>query len=253
MSDPQAPATMVQVEGLTRRFGDKNAVEDLSFAIGEGEMFGLLGPNGAGKTTTIRMLATVIAPHAGTARINGFDILASAREVRACVGVLTAQVGLYERFTVRENIEYFARLYGMPEEAIGPRVDFLLDLLDARDFQDQRAAGLSTGMRQKVAIARGVVHDPPVLIFDEPTLGLDVLASRTVREFMSESHRRGRTVILSTHDMYVAQKMCERLAVMHEGRMVAYGSPQEIMRGAGTGNLEAAFISLIGGKDGEAP
>ena len=149
MSDAKTPDAMVRVEGLTRRFGEKNAVEDLSFAVGEGEIFGLLGPNGAGKTTTIRMLATVIAPHAGTASINGFDILTSTREVRACLGVLTAQIGLYERFTVRENIEYFARLYGMPEEAIGPRVDFLLDMLDAGDFQNQRAAGLSTGMRQK--------------------------------------------------------------------------------------------------------
>ncbi len=167
------------------------------------------------------------------------------------MGVLTAQIGLYERFTVRENIVYFARLYGMPEGTIGPRVDFLLDTLGAGEFQDQRAAGLSTGMRQKVAIARCVVHDPPVLIFDEPTLGLDVLASQAVREFMIESQRRGRTVILSTHDMYVAQKMCERLAVMHEGRMVAYGSPREIMVKTGADNLEAAFISVLDRKVGE--
>jgi sodium transport system ATP-binding protein len=251
VSDPQAHDPMVQVEGLTRRFGDKYAVKDLSFKVAEGEIFGLLGPNGAGKTTTIRMLSTVITPHAGTARIDGFDVHDDTREVRARLGVLTAQIGLYERFTVRENIEYFARLYGMPEEAIGPRVDFLLDLLEARDFQGQRAAGLSTGMRQKVAIARCVVHDPPVLIFDEPTLGLDVLASQAVREFMIESQRRGVTVILSTHDMYVAQKMCNRLAVMHEGRMVAYGSPRGIMGETGTDSLEAAFISLLDEKGGE--
>jgi sodium transport system ATP-binding protein len=242
---------MVRVEGLTRRFGDNYAVHDLSFSVKEGEVFGLLGPNGAGKTTTIRMLSTVITPHAGTATINGLDIRSRSREVRASLGVLTTQIGLYERFTARENVEYFARLYGMPDVSIGPRVDFLFDLLDAGEFQHRRAGGLSTGMRQKVAIARSVVHDPPVIIFDEPTLGLDVLASQTVREFIEESRRRGKTVVLSTHDMYMAQKMCERLAVLHRGRLVACGSPREIMEKAGAGNFEDAFVSLLETGGGE--
>ncbi len=220
-------------------------MKELSFEARPGEIFGLLGPNGAGKTTAIRMLSTVIAPQAGTARINGFDIRQQPREVRGCLGVLTTQIGLYERFTARENIAYFARLYDMPEEAIGPRTDDLLNMLDARDFQDQRAASLSTGMRQKVAIARSVVHDPQVIIFDEPTLGLDVLASETVRDFLVAARDLGKTVLLSTHDMFMAQRLCDQLAVMHEGHLVASGSPAEIMATAGTANLEDAFIALV--------
>lgn len=235
----------VEASGLTRRFGDTYAVRDLSFVVEEGEVFGLLGPNGAGKTTTIRMLSTVIAPHAGTASINGIDIRARSGEVRANLGVLTTQIGLYERFTARENVEYFARLYGMPEEAIGPRIDFLFEMLDAGEFEHRKAGGLSTGMRQKIAIARSVVHDPPILIFDEPTLGLDVLASRTVREFIDETRRSGKTVILSTHEMHMAQKMCERLAILHQGLLVACGTPWEIMEKAGKGSMEEAFTSLV--------
>ncbi len=230
---------------MTRRFGDTCAVDALTFEVREGEVFGLLGPNGAGKTTTIRMLSTVIAPHSGTASVNGFDVVTRSEEVRASLGVLTTQAGLYERFTARENVEYFARLYRMPEEAIGPRVAQLFEMLDALDFQDRRAGSLSSGMRQKVAIARSVVHDPPVIIFDEPTLGLDVLASQTVREFIVESHRRGKTVVLSTHDMYMAQKMCERLAILHQGRLLACGSPPEIMGRAGASSVEDAFVSLL--------
>ncbi len=210
-----------------------------------GEIFGLLGPNGAGKTTTIRMLSTVIAPHEGTARINGYDVREQPREVRSCLGVLTTQIGLYERFSARENIAYFARLYGMPEEDIAPRTSALLDMLDARDFQDQRVAGLSSGMRQKVAIARSIVHDPPVIIFDEPTLGLDVLASETVRDFLIDARASGKTVILSTHDMFIAQRLCDRLAVLHRGNLVACGNPGEVISSTETDNLEDAFIALV--------
>jgi len=169
------------------------------------------------------------------------------REVRSSLGVLTTEIGLYERFSARENIAYFARLYGMAEEEIAPRIDYLLDLLDARDFQDQRATGLSTGMRQKVAIARSVVHDPPVIIFDEPTLGLDVLASQTVRDFIADAREMGKTVILSTHDMHTAQRLCDRLAVLHQGNLVAYGTPEEIIASAGGEDLEDAFVKLVEG------
>ncbi len=237
----------VEVEALSRRFGEMYAVRDLSFTAGQGEVFGLLGPNGAGKTTTIRVLSTVIAPHEGTARVNGFDVRTHTREVRSSLGVLTTEIGLYERFSARENIAYFARLYGMAEEEIAPRIDYLLDLLDARDFQDQRATGLSTGMRQKVAIARSVVHDPPVIIFDEPTLGLDVLASQTVRDFIADAREMGKTVILSTHDMHTAQRLCDRLAVLHQGNLVAYGTPEEIIASAGGEDLEDAFVKLVEG------
>jgi sodium transport system ATP-binding protein len=241
----------VEVEGLSRKFGDRYAVKELSFTVRPGEVFGLLGPNGAGKTTAIRMLSTVITPHAGTARVNGFDIREQGEQVRASLGVLTTFIGLYERFTARENIEYFARLYEMQEEDIRGRVDYLLDLLDARSFEDQRVVGFSTGMRQKVAIARSVVHDPPVIIFDEPTLGLDVLASRTVRQFIRDAKSRGRTIILSTHDMLMAQKMCDRVAVIHDGELVALASPDEILEHTGAPEMETAFIRLVAPEGGD--
>lgn len=242
---------MVEVRGLTRKFGEAYAVRGLSFEVGRGEVFGLLGPNGAGKTTTIRILSTVLVPHQGTAVINGFDVTGQPRDVRESIGVLTTQIGLYERFTARENVEYFARLYGMPEKEIGPRVDYLLEMLGASEYQNQRVAGLSSGMRQKVAIARSVVHDPQVIIFDEPTLGLDVLASKTVREYISGAYRDGKTVLLSTHDMYLAEKACGRLAILHEGRLVACGTPGEILTESGAANLEDAFLALSAGRGGE--
>lgn len=237
----------VLVSGLSRRFGDSYAVRDLSFQVKDGEVFGLLGPNGAGKTTTIRILATVLPPHEGTAAVNGFDVRGQARRVRESIGVLTTEIGLYDRFTARENIEYFGRLYGLSESEIAGRVPALLDLLDARGFEDKRAGELSTGMKQKVAIARSVVHDPPVIIFDEPTLGLDVLASETVRDFIQSAGSRGKAVILSTHDMHMAQKMCDRVAVIHEGRLLASGPPDAIVRERGADDLEAAFVSLVEG------
>ncbi len=251
--EKESGEALIRVEGLTRLFGETRAVDGLTFEVGEGEVFGLLGPNGAGKTTTIRILSTVIAPHSGRASVNGFDVAEHPEKVRSSLGVLTTQVGLYERFTARENVEYFARLYGMPEGEIGPRVTRLFQTLDALDFQDRRASGLSTGMRQKVAIARSVVHDPPVIIFDEPTLGLDVLASQTVRDFIEGARRQGKTVVLSTHDMHRAEKMCERLAVLHQGRLLACGSPREIMEEAGASSVEEAFVRLVEGEGGAGP
>ncbi len=234
------------------KFGDEYAVNKLTMRVSEGEIFGLLGPNGAGKTTTIRMLSTLIAPDEGTANVNGYDVRTHRQEVRESLGVLTTHIGLYERFSARENIEYFAHLYGMDPESARTRVDFLLDLLGARGFENQKAAGLSTGMRQKVAIARSVVHDPAIIIFDEPTLGRDVLASQTVRDFMKAESERGRTVLLSTHDMFMAQKMCERVAVIHQGALIAEGTPSGIIEKAGAGTLEEAFVALVAPRGGES-
>ncbi len=244
----ESPA--ITVSGLSRRFEDFYAVNRITFEVEPGEIFGLLGPNGAGKTTTIRILSTIVAPDEGTARVNGYDITRDPRKVRESIGVLTTQVGLYERFTARENIEYFGRLYGMEDEAISARIDMLVELLDAADFQHRRADTLSTGMRQKVAIARSVVHDPPVIIFDEPTLGLDVLASQTVRGFMHDAGKAGSAVLLSTHDMLTAQKMCNRVAVIHQGRLIAQGSPADIISHTRTTNLEDAFVELVSSNPG---
>jgi sodium transport system ATP-binding protein len=235
----------VIVEGLTRRFGDTLAVNDMYFEVRTGEIFGLLGPNGAGKTTTIRMLATVLSPDAGTARINGHDIREHKQDVREILGVLTTFVGLYERLTARENLEYFARLYGLEGEDMDSRVEHILDVLEAQEFQHKKASELSTGMRQKIALARSVVHDPPVVIFDEPTLGLDVLASETVRDFMASTRERQHTLILSTHDMHMAQELCERVAILHQGEILAVDSPSSIISAQGVDDLEKAFISLV--------
>jgi sodium transport system ATP-binding protein len=238
----------VIVEGLTRRFGDTLAVNDIDFEVQAGEIFGLLGPNGAGKTTTIRMLATVLSPDTGTARINGYDIREQKQDVRAILGVLTTFVGLYERLTARENLEYFARLYGLEGEEKDSRIDHILAVLDAEDFQDKKASELSTGMRQKIALARSVVHDPPVIIFDEPTLGLDVLASETVRNYMARTRERRHTLILSTHDMHMAQELCERVAILHQGEVLAVDSPGSIISSQGAADLEKAFIGLVEGR-----
>ncbi|MDY6796586.1 MAG: ATP-binding cassette domain-containing protein [Actinomycetota bacterium] len=238
----------VVVEGLTRRFGDYPAVRDIHFEVLRGEIFGLLGPNGAGKTTTIRMLATVLTPDSGTARINGCDIRERKQEVRAALGVLTTFVGLYERLTARENLEYFARLYGLRGRDLESSVDNILAVLEAEDFQHKKASELSTGMRQKIALARSVVHDPPVIILDEPTLGLDVLASETVRGYMAGARRRGRTLILSTHDMHMAQELCERAAILHRGEILAVDAPGSIISDQGAADLEKAFIKLVEGK-----
>lgn len=235
----------VEVDGLTRYFGETTAVKDLRFNVAPGEIFGLLGPNGAGKTTTIRMLSTVLSPHSGTARVNGYDIKKEAQGVRESIGVLTTFVGLYERLSARENIEYFARLYGIDGDAMRTRVAQLLKSLEAEDFQDKRASELSSGMRQKIALARSVVHDPAVIIFDEPTLGLDVLASETVRDFMGQTKERGKTIILSTHDMHLAQELCDRVAILHRGEIIAVDEPSRIIEGQETGDLEKAFISMV--------
>jgi sodium transport system ATP-binding protein len=236
---------VLEAENLTKDYNGIRAVDHLDFEVREGEIFGLLGPNGAGKTTTIRMLSTVILPTEGTARILGRDIRKESLSVRRSIGVLTMDVGLYDRFTARENVRYFGRLYGMGEPEIERRTEELVDLLEMRDFADRRAGSFSTGMRQKVAIARAMIHDPHLLMLDEPTTGLDVLASQTVLGFIKRSRDEGKTVILSTHMMPVAQKLCDRVCVIHEGKLVALDRIEAILQSTGAADLEDAFIAMV--------
>ena len=241
----------INVDRLEKRLGANKVLRGISFEARSGEIFGLLGPNGAGKTTTLRIICTLLAPDAGSVEVLGFDTRTAPEEVRRRVGVVTAEIGVYPRLTARENIAYFAELSGVLDGELDGKVDAVLERLDMRSFANQRAESLSSGQKQKVAIARAIVHDPPVLMFDEPTSNLDVLASREIRDFMLESKDRGRCVIFSTHVLHDAERLCDRVTIIHEGRVVAGGTTTEV-RGKFT-DLEDAFLSLFPTKSEASP
>ena len=234
----------VTVDRLEKTLGKNRVLRGISLEASSGEIFGLLGPNGAGKTTTLRVICTLLAPDAGSVKVLGFDTQSAPEEVRRRVGVVTADIGVYARLSARENITYFAELSGVPKGEVDRRVDAVLDRLGMVSFANQRADSLSSGQKQKVAIARAIVHDPEVLMFDEPTSNLDVLASREIREFMVESRERGRCVIFSTHVLHDAERLCDRVSILHEGGVVATGTTSEV-RGAHR-DLEDAFLELVG-------
>lgn len=233
----------VSVERLEKALGTNQVLRGVSFEAQAGEIFGLLGPNGAGKTTTLRIICTLLSPDAGTVEVLGFGTRTSPEEVRRRIGVVTADIGVYPRLSARENIEYFARLCGLEGPDLTRKVDGVIERLDMGSFRGQRAESLSSGQKQKVAIARAIVHDPEVLMLDEPTSNLDVLASKEVREFMVEAKGRGKTVIFSTHVMHDAERLCDRVTILHQGRVVATGSTGEV-RG-GRRDLEDAFLALV--------
>jgi len=234
----------VRVERVEKTLGKNKVLRGISFEAEPGEIFGLLGPNGAGKTTTLRIICTLLSPDAGRVEVLGFDTRTAPEEVRRRVGVVTADIGVYPRLSARENVAYFAQLSGVPDSVLKRRVESVIERLDAGSFAGQRAETLSSGQKQKIAIARAIVHDPQVLMFDEPTSNLDVLASKEVREFMVESRDRGKCVIFSTHVMHDAERLCDRITILHEGRVVASGSTAEV-RGPRR-DLEDAFLDLVG-------
>lgn len=241
---------MIEVEGLTRRFHDRElgmvtAVDSVSFRAEPGEIVALLGPNGAGKTTTMRMLATLIAPDAGSARVNGHDVRDSPAEVRRSIGYLSASTGLYGRLTAREVLEYVARLQGCPDAST--RADDMVRRFEIERFAHVTCDRLSTGMKQKVNIARALVHDPPVLIFDEPTSGLDVLVAQQLFAVLEDARRSGKCVLYSTHIMGEAERLCSRVVVIHRGRVLAQTGLDELRARADDGRLETAFIDLVSG------
>lgn len=238
-------STIISVKNLTKQFKNFKAVDGVSFDVGEGEIFGLLGPNGAGKTTIIRIIATVLAPTKGTAEVLGFDIIKDSEEVRKNIGVLTTDIGVYERFSGRENLRYFGELYGISKKALEKRINELADLLEMQDFIDRRAGKYSTGMEQKLAIARSVIHDPKIIIFDEPTAGLDVLASQTVLDFMRKSQKPGGCVIFSTHQMNDAEKLCDRVVIIHKGKVIANNAVEALKNKTGAGDLEDVFMKMV--------
>jgi sodium transport system ATP-binding protein len=233
----------VTIDRLEKTLGKNKVLRGISLEANAGEIFGLLGPNGAGKTTTLRVICTLLSPDAGSVNVLGFDTRTAPEDVRRRVGVVTADIGVYPRLSARENITYFAQLSGVPDRDVKQRVDAVVDRLSMAAFANQRADSLSSGQKQKVAIGRAIVHDPEVLMFDEPTSNLDVLASREIREFMVESRGRGRCVIFSTHVLHDAERLCDRVTILHEGSVVATGSTAEV-RGAHR-DLEDAFLELV--------
>lgn len=239
-----SPAAVI-VERLEKTLGANKVLRGISFEARAGEIFGLLGPNGAGKTTTLRIICTLLSPDAGTVEVLGFGTLTTPEEVRRRIGVVTADIGVYPRLSARENIEYFAMLCGLEGGELARKVDGVIERFDMGSFAKQRAESLSSGQKQKVAIARAIVHDPDVLMFDEPTSNLDVLASKEVREFMVEAKGRGKCVIFSTHVMHDAERMCDRVTIVHHGLVVAYGSVDEV-RGE-QHDLEGSFLALVEG------
>jgi len=241
---------MIELEGLTKSFPGPDgepvaAVTDLNFTVNPGEVFGLLGPNGAGKTTTLRMLCTVLKPSLGFATIAGFDVAKQPAEVRRSIGFLSANTGVYDRMTAFEMVQYYGRLYGIRGPALSDRIDFLFDSLQMNDFRNTSGGQLSTGMKQKVSIARALIHDPPVLIFDEPTNGLDVLVQRAVLREIAALRGRGKTILFSTHVMSEAAKLCDRVAIMSRGTIVSQGTLAELRERHGHDDLEEVFFSLV--------
>jgi sodium transport system ATP-binding protein len=245
---------VIEVKALRKSFGSTRAVDDVSFLARDGEITGLLGPNGAGKTTTLRMLCTLMRPDAGTILIDGRDALLEPLAVRRMLGVLPDARGLYKKLTARENIEYFAALHGMSPAQARARINALIGTLAMQDIAERRAAGFSQGERVKTAIARALVHEPRNVLLDEPTNGLDVTSTRSLRDFLRGLKAAGRCVLLSTHLMQEVAALCDRVVIIAHGRVVADGTADELRALAGEQNLEEAFVKLIGVADlGGAP
>jgi sodium transport system ATP-binding protein len=242
---------MIQVQELSKTFtdpkrGTRNAVDRISFAVAAGEVFGLLGPNGAGKTTTLRLLGTLLKPTGGTAVINGFDVNREPGKVREQIGFLSGDMGLYARLTPREILDFFGKLNGMDPQRRAKRINDLFSLFEMQSFGDVRTDKLSTGMKQKTAIARTMLHDPPVLILDEPSSGLDVPTARTIEKAIMDAKRAGKCIIYSTHVMEEAEYLCDRIGVISDGRMKMIGTMDELRAATGKQRLREIFLDLLG-------
>jgi len=241
---------MIEARNLVKRFRDKRrgmicAVDHISFSCRPGEIYGLLGANGAGKTTVLRMLATILEPTEGTATVAGFDVAKDPQKVRACVGFLSTATALYARLSAFEMVQYFGRLHGLDEITLRRRVDSIFDRLEMNEFRDRRCDKLSTGMKQKVSIARTLVHDPSVMIFDEPTVGLDVMAARAILDFIRECRDAGKTVIFSTHVMSEVEKLCDHIGIIHDGQLRAEGTLVELRERFKMQDLEDIFVKVV--------
>jgi sodium transport system ATP-binding protein len=245
---------VIYARDLTKSYADLRrgqfvALDRVSFDALPGRIFGLLGPNGAGKTTALRILSTVLRPTAGTATVNGYDVVTQPALVRRQIGFVSANTAVYDRMSAWEMVEYFGRLYGMSDEHLRQRMEDLFARLKMNDIRDLLGAKMSTGMKQKVSIARAIVHDPPVVIFDEATVGLDVLVARALLETVAELRDHGKCIVFSTHIMREAEKLCDQIAIIHRGSILAEGTLDELGDRYGEHDLEELFFRLITEKD----
>jgi sodium transport system ATP-binding protein len=246
---------MIDIKGVVKSFGKKrdvHAVRDVSFVAPDGQITGLLGPNGAGKTTLLRILATLIVPDAGQAKVAGLDVVGDRFAVRERIGVLSDARGLYPRLTARENIRYYGGLHGLAGPALDARVDLLVHTLGLDGIADRRAQGFSQGEKMKVAIARALVHDPATILLDEPTNGLDIMSVRALREQLRQLRSAGKCVLFSSHVMQEVAALCDRIVILGAGRVVAEGTAAELIAQSGAGTLEDAFVRLLGTGEGLA-
>lgn len=236
---------MISVRELYKSFGDVRAVRGVSFEAADGRITGLLGPNGAGKSTTLRILYTVLTPDAGSATVDRADVVSESLDARKRIGTLPHGSGLYPHLTARENIAYYARLYGLPDDTVAEKVDQVIRQLDIADFADRRTKGFSHGQRTKVALARALVHEPQNVILDEPSSGLDVMATRALRELIRQLKAAGKCVLFSSHVMQEVAALCDEIVIIAAGQVALHDSPDGIREATGCDDLEDAFVHAI--------
>jgi len=248
-----APTIQVRTVDLTKKFKVSRkdsilAVKKVNLEAKSGEILGILGPNGAGKTTTLRMISTILSPTSGTAVVNGADVRKQPLRVRQSIGYLATEMGLYERLTPTETLTFFAKINGLSQDLIDSRIEEVFRILEMEHFGGRTVDKLSTGMKQKLSLARSIIHDPPILIFDEPTQGLDLMTSKTVTDYIKEFKDDGKTIILSTHIMSVAEKLCDKIAILFDGEIKAYGKLDDLLDKSRADDLEAFFFDVVNGE-----
>lgn len=238
----------ISIQSLTKKFGEKAVVNAVSFEIPKGVVYGLLGPNGAGKTTIVRILSTLMKPTSGTAKVNGFDVLSDPGKVRSSIGVLPEDTGLYDRLTAKETLEFYGGVQGLSGDALSSRIQTLLKMFDLLDRMNDRVGKYSRGMRQKLALARALIHNPPVLLLDEPTLGLDVMSTRAIRDYVKTLAMMGKSVLLTSNNMYEAQLLCNQVTILNKGAVRASGTVEELEAISKAKGLEEVFVNLVRGE-----
>lgn len=247
---------MIHVENLSKSFTDLkrgrvSALGGVTFDVRPGEIFGLLGPNGAGKTTCLRILSTVLKPTGGKALVAGYDVTKNPALVRANIGFMSGNTGIYDRMTAWEMVEYFGKLYGIEDQLLQDRLNDVFSMLQMNEIKDVLGSKMSTGMKQKVSIARTIIHDPPVLIFDEPTSGLDILVARKVLKAIEGLKEQGKCIIFSTHIMREVEKLCDRIAIIHKGQILVEGTVKELEERHRENDVEELFFDLIAQHDAD--